>query len=86
MYQGNNPSALRSMEWLRCALLELLKQEKYSAITVRQICCQADLSRQTFYQMFSSKEEVMQYHFPILFRAFSKECDPFENITVSKII
>lgn len=86
MYKGHNPSALRSMEWIDSALLDLLKSEKYSRITIRQICQQADLSRQTFYQMFNSKEEVIEYHFAILFQEFTGKCDSFQNVTISKIV
>lgn len=85
MYSGNNPSALRSMEWLRKALLQLLEEKKYSQITIKEICQRADLSRQTFYQMFDSKDEVMEYHFSTLFQEFTKECDSFQNITISQI-
>lgn len=85
MYSGNNPSALRSMEWLRNALLQLLDEKQYSQITIKEICKRADLSRQTFYQMFDSKNEVMQYHFSTLFQEFTKECDCFQNITISQI-
>lgn len=86
MYQGHNPSAPRSMEWLDQALLTLLQKEKYSKITVRQICQQADLSRQTFYQMFDSKEEVIEYHFSILFQEFALKCDSFQNVSLSEIV
>lgn len=85
MYTGNNPSALRSMEWIRSALLQLLEQEKYEHITIKEICRQADLSRQTFYQIFSSKEEVIQYHFSTLFRAFEKGSSSVQNDTIPHI-
>lgn len=85
MYTGNNPSALRSMEWIRNALLHLLEQEKYDRITIKEICQQADLSRQTFYQIFSSKEEVIQYHFSTLFHAFEQERDSIQNDTIPQI-
>lgn len=85
MYTGSNPSALRSMEWLQKALLQLLDEKKYSQITIKEICMRADLSRQTFYQIFDSKDEIMQYHFSILFQEFTEECDSFENITISQI-
>lgn len=86
MYSGSNPSALRSMEWLRKSLLQLLGRKKYSQITIKEICKEADLSRQTFYQMFDSKEEVMQYHFSMLFQEFAVECDLFHNITIEQIV
>lgn len=71
MYSGKNPTALRSREWLRQALLSLLEEEDYAQINVKKICARADLSRQTFYQIFKSKEEVLAYHFAVLFQAFT---------------
>lgn len=85
MYSGNNPSARRSMEWLKNSLLQLLEEKKYSDITIKEICRRADLSRQTFYQIFDSKEEVMQYHFSILFQEFTKECESFRDLTIFSI-
>lgn len=85
MYTGKNPSALRSKDWLRKALLQLLEEQNYTQITVKEICTRADLSRQTFYQMFDSKDEVMEYHFMTLFQEFSKECGHFEFISISDL-
>ena len=81
MYTGTNPSALRSREWIHDALLQLLEQRKYNQITIKDICKKADLSRQTFYQIFDSREEVMEYHFSLLFQQFMERCDAFRNIT-----
>ncbi len=86
MYTGNNPSALRSMEWIRSALLHLLEQEKYERITIKEICRQADLSRQTFYQIFTSKEEVVQYHFSTLFHEFEKKSHSTQNDTLPHMV
>ncbi|MGM9662555.1 MAG: TetR/AcrR family transcriptional regulator [Oscillospiraceae bacterium] len=61
MYQGSNPIAKRSQDWLAEALLELLKTKAYAQISIKDICGKAGLSRQTFYQMFDSKEEVARY-------------------------
>lgn len=83
MYTGKNPSALRSKDWLREALLQLLEERKYAQITIKELCARADLSRQTFYQMFDSKDEVMEYHFMTLFQGFSKECGDFGSISIS---
>ena len=82
MYTGTNPSALRSREWFCNALLRLLETRKYEEITVKDICREADLSRQTFYQIYDSKEEVMTYHFHRLFAAFSagQEADQINSV------
>lgn len=82
MYTGNNPSALRSREWFRSALLDLLGNKKFAQITVKDLCRKADLSRQTFYQIFDSKEEVLEYHFMTLFKKFLKECGDFSKISM----
>lgn len=86
MYRGNNPSALRSREWFRSALLDLLGNKKFVQITVKDLCRKADLSRQTFYQIFASKEEVLEYHFMTLFEEFSKECGDFSSISLSELV
>lgn len=85
MYCGKNPSALKSREWIRKALLELLKERKYAQITIKDICKKADLSRQTFYQIYASKDEVMEYHFKELFLEFKEQCGDFCGITVKDI-
>lgn len=86
MYMGNNPSALRSREWFRSALLDLLKNKRFTQITVKDLCKKADLSRQTFYQIFDSKEEVMEYHFMTLFEKFCNECSDFSEISLSELV
>lgn len=86
MYTGNNPSALRSREWFREALLNLLRNKKFEQITVKDLCRKADLSRQTFYQIFDSKDEVLEYHFMTLFEKFSKECGDFSKISLSELV
>lgn len=82
MYQGNNPSALRSREWIAAAMARLLEREPYGQITVKNICREADLSRQTFYQIFDSKDEVMSYQFGIMFADFCRQCADTERMTV----
>lgn len=61
MYQGRNPIAKRSQNWLAEAFLQLLKIKPYAQINIKDICIRANLSRQTFYQLFSGKEEVARY-------------------------
>ena len=59
MYVGNNATAIRSQKWIVDSLLSLMEQKSYAEITVRDICKSADLSRQTFYNVFDSKDEVL---------------------------
>lgn len=60
MYEGSNPTAQRSQQWIIQALLSLMNQKEYAQISVKDICEEADLSRQTFYNLFSSKDDVLR--------------------------
>lgn len=60
MYKGNNPTAINSREWLIDALLSLMEETPYPKITIKDICIRADLSRQTFYNFFDSKDDMIE--------------------------
>lgn len=59
MYEGENPTALKSVRWITGALVSLMAEKDYAEISVRDICQRADLSRQTFYNLFDSKDDVL---------------------------
>lgn len=61
MYQGTNPAAQRSQAALAAAFQRLLGHYPLDEITVTMICQEAQRSRQTFYQLFGSKEAVVEY-------------------------
>jgi AcrR family transcriptional regulator len=61
MYQGNNPIAIQSRDWIVVATVALMGEKTYKQITVRDICIKADLSRQTFYNIFETKEDVLRF-------------------------
>ena len=61
MYHGTNPTALKSQQWLVDSLLRLMHEKPYSQITVQEICKNADLSRQTFYNFFDTKEDILHF-------------------------
>lgn len=61
MYFGSNSTAIQSMNWLTEALISLMAEMEYHKITVMQICKKADLSRQTFYNFFNTKDEILHY-------------------------
>ena len=62
MYDGDNPTAIKSMNWFADALIRLMSTMKYKDIIVRMLCKEADLSRQTFYNLFKDKDEVLLYY------------------------
>lgn len=60
MYTGNNPKALLSMELIIGAFKELFSKNPYNEINIKSLCKKADVSRQTFYNVFNTKEEVLR--------------------------
>lgn len=73
MYKGNNPTALQSQEWIKVAFFDLLESKPLKIITIKEICERAGLARQTFYKLFESKEEILEYHLDSLFREYIHE-------------
>lgn len=63
MYTGNNQIAIRSQEWIREALFILLTKDHLKKISITDICNKAGISRQTFYNLFDNKEEIIINYF-----------------------
>lgn len=51
---------LKTQERLQNALLELLRTKELKAITVKEICDNAGISRNAFYQHYSYKEDLFE--------------------------
>jgi len=78
MYQGNNPKALLSVELLTEGLLTLMEQKAYSDISVKELCKCADVSRQTFYKLFKTIDELLEAKIDSVFNKIIKEiCKDF---------
>jgi len=74
-----NISAIRSKEWILQALLEIMKIKDFHEITIKEINEKADISRQTFYRHFKSKEQVIVEYIESLYNDLDRE------LKVSKI-
>ena len=61
MYKGSNKTALLSQKLIGDALLRLLENESFAEISVSDLCREAEVSRQTFYSLFGTKENVIVY-------------------------
>lgn len=82
MYTGTNPSAIRSQKWLTESLLHLMEEKSYKKISIKEISERSDLARQTFYQLFNSKEEILEYHLDNLFNNY---LDEIRNLKIPSI-
>ncbi len=59
MKNSGNPSSIRSKKEITDAMIKLMHQHLFSEITVKQIVLEAKLERKTFYNNFSSKDDVL---------------------------
>lgn len=66
MYQGKNPKALLSQRLLLEALNALLKEKAFKEISVSELCERSGVSRQTFYSLFETKENILLYQLELV--------------------
>ena len=73
MNNTNRKITERSRQRMVTALLSVMKQYNYKEITVTQITQEAQLSRKTFYRLFSDKDAILTLCFENLFhQCFAK--------------
>ena len=80
-----NPLAIRSQEWLSNALLLLMEEKEFKDITVQEIAAKADLSRRTFYRVFTAKEDPLTWYLNTLYTEFlallsQQQCHEFKEV------
>lgn len=68
MNRTNRKIAEQSKQRMVQALLAIMEQYDYKDITVTQIAQEAQLSRKTFYRLFTGKDEVLSLFFEELFQ------------------
>ena len=61
MYCGTNKQALCSQMQICDALIRLMERKPFAQVSVSELCKEADVARQTFYSLFSSKENVVLF-------------------------
>ena len=61
MYEGENRAAQLSQRHIADAMLRLLREQPFSELSVSTLCRQASVSRQTFYSLFGTREQVLVY-------------------------
>ena len=86
MYKETNKTALKSQKRILEALFELMEQEEYNNITVKNICKKADISRQTFYYLFESKDEIVIYYLNIFFEELEQYINDSQIISLYDLI
>lgn len=67
MNRTNGKIAEESKKKLVNAMLVTMKQYPFREITITQLCQEANLSRKTFYRLFTTKEDVLNFFFETLY-------------------
>ena len=67
------------------ALLRLMQQYPMQEITVMQICQEADISRNTFYRLFKTKEEILRFHMESVISEIIGRFEQLENFHYSSL-
>lgn len=61
MYTGTNKTARNSQRIFLETLERLLQEKSFSKISISELCDASEVSRQTFYSLFGTKENILRY-------------------------
>lgn len=73
MNTANERIAMNSRKKLTQALFIVMKQYPYKEITITQIAQEAELSRKTFYRLYTSKDDILNEYVETLLQSFATE-------------
>jgi AcrR family transcriptional regulator len=72
---GVDPRVVRTTRALGAALIELIQENDFEAITVQHILDRSGVSRATFYAHYRNKDDVLHSSYDQLFSRFDELCD-----------
>ena len=75
MKKGVNPSVIQSKSLIIDSLIDLMQIKQINEISISEISENAEISRRTFYRNFTSKEDVLDDYFKIVFSEVKEEID-----------
>ncbi|MEW4372052.1 TetR/AcrR family transcriptional regulator [Paenibacillus kandeliae] len=61
MVNQNDPRVLRTQQWIREALITLIEQVGFAAVTIQNLTHQAGINRATFYQHYQDKYDLLEH-------------------------
>lgn len=83
--ETTNITALKSKAWITESLLTLMKEKDFDKITITEMINKADLTRQTFYRNFESKENVLYEYVSKLYKDCFDEIDKMSEKNIRNI-
>lgn len=79
MYKGSNKTAITSQQMIADALFNMMEKQEFANISISSLCKEAQVSRQTFYSLFSSKENVVKFVFDNSYKFLKDEYKHMES-------
>ena len=73
MYTGKHKTAVKSQRIIAEAFFSILKEKSYYDVSVKEICSKAGISRQTFYSLYGTKEDVIRFYLAETFTEWRRE-------------
>ncbi len=73
MYTGKHKTAVKSQKIIAEAFFNILQDKSYYDISVKEICSKAGISRQTFYSLYGTKEDVIRFYLAETFSEWRKQ-------------
>ncbi len=73
MYKGKHKTAVKSQKVIAEAFFDILLERSYYDVSIKEICAQAGISRQTFYSLFGTKEDVIRFYLAETFNQWRQQ-------------
>lgn len=73
MYTGKHKTAVKSQKLIAESFFELLQDKAYYDVSIKEICSKAGISRQTFYSLYGTKEDVIRFYLAETFTEWRRQ-------------
>lgn len=80
-----NRKALRSQRKINQALIDLMADIPYKDITISKLTTHAGLSRRTFYRNYTSKDDIINEYYYIIWEEYTKELKNEKDMSLTNI-
>ena len=73
MYTGKHKTAVKSQKLIAESFFDLLQEKAYYDVSIKEICTKAGISRQTFYSLYGTKEDVIRFYLAETFAEWRRQ-------------
>ncbi len=76
MYKGKHKTAVTSQKIIAEVFFDMLVDKSYYDISIKELCQKANVSRQTFYSLYGTKEDVIRFYITDTFNQWRQQAQP----------